>query len=166
MSLIAIPAWIDQDLVLYHGTVDGDASSILVSVDETKGGLLKDFGRGFYTTSRLDKAFSWAKVKSQRKGGTPAVLEFTISRNELAQLDVLFFARSDPHAVDYWSFVKYCRTILGDHNRRHEPWYDAVSGPVTGTWKRQTVIPDTDQLSFHTPRAVAVLDRSRKARVI
>lgn len=75
MSLIAIPAWIDQDLVLYHGTVDGDASSILVSVDETKGGLLKDFGRGFYTTSRLDKAFSWAKVKSQRKGGTPAVLD-------------------------------------------------------------------------------------------
>lgn len=86
--------------------------------------------------------------------------------NDLAQLDCLFFARGDPAAVDYWSFVQYCRTIGGDHNRLHTPWYDLVAGPVTGTWKRQTVLRDTEQISFHTPHAVAVLNAGAKTRVL
>jgi hypothetical protein len=68
--------------------------------------------------------------------------------------------------VDYWSFVQYCRTVGGDHNRLHTPWYDLVVGPVTGTWKRQTILPDTDQISFHTPYAVAVLNAGAKMRVV
>ncbi len=166
MALPGIPPWRDQIIELFHGTTDTWVQDILQAVDETVGGTLKDFGRGFYTTTRLDKARDWANVKALREGGTAAVVRFDVSRNDLAQLDCLFFARGDRTAVDYWSFVQYCRTIGRDHNRLHIPWYDLVVGPVTGTWKRQTILPDTDQISFHTPYAVAVLNASGKVRVV
>ncbi len=166
MAIPGIPPWIDQDVVLYHGTTLVHVQDILTSVDETRGGALKDFGRGFYTTTRLDKALDWANVKARRLGGVPAVVEFTVSRNDLAALDCLFFARGDPQATDFWSFVQYCRTIPGDHNRSQTAWYDVVAGPVAGTWKRQTVVPDTDQISFHTPRVAALLDGSGKAQIV
>lgn len=166
MALPGIPPWRDQVIELFHGTTDASVQDILQAVDETVGGALKDFGRGFYTTTRLDKARDWANVKTRRAGGAAAVLRFDVSRNDLAQLDCLFFARGDSTAVDYWSFVQYSRTIVGDHNRLHTPWYDLVVGPVTGTWKRQTMLPDTDQISFHTPYAVAVLNASAKVRVV
>jgi hypothetical protein len=166
VALAGIPPWHDQAVELFHGTTDACVQDILKAVDETIGGALKDFGRGFYTTTSLDKARDWANVKARRVGGTAAVLRFDVSRNDLAQLDCLFFARGDPTAVDYWSLVQYCRTTGVDHNRLHTPWYDLVVGPVTGTWKRQTIIADTDQISFHTPYGVAVLNAGAKARVV
>jgi hypothetical protein len=166
VALAGIPPWRDQTIELYHGTTAAWAPDILRSVDDSIGSALKDFGRGFYTATRLDRARDWASVKSRRAGGSAAVLRFDVSRNDLAQLDCLFFARGDPTAVDYWSFVQFFRTIGGDHNRLHKPWYDLVVVPVTGTWKRQTILTDTDQISFHTPYAVAVLNASPKARVI
>ena len=166
MLLPGIPAWIDQDIVLYHGTTDTSVADILNAVDPTKGSYRKDFGRGFYTTTRLDKALDWANVKSQMTGDSAAVVEFTVTRNDLALLEGLFFVRGDSRAADYWSFVQYCRTTIGDHNRSHSPWYDWVAGPVTGTWKRQTIIPDVDQISFHTSASASVLDRSGKVRVV
>lgn len=90
------------------------------TVDETIGGFLKDFGRGFYTTTNFDKARDWSHRQAQRMGGTPAVIRFDVSRNDLAQLDGLYFVRGDANAVDYWSFVQYCRTMGGDHNRLHK----------------------------------------------
>lgn len=60
--------------------------------------------------------------------------------------------------MDYWSFVQYCRTTPGDHNRKQTQWYDVVIGPVTGSWKKQTVIQNADQVSFHTGAVKAVLD--------
>ena len=166
MPLPGIAGWTDQHIVLFHGTIDVCVQDILNGVDETRGSHLTDFGRGFYTTTKLNKAADWANVKAQRTGRSAAVIEFTVSRNALASLDCLFFIRADPHAVDYWSFVQYCRTIGGDHNRAQTPWYDLVAGPVTGTWKRQTILPDTDQISFHTPRGTALLDLGGKAQVI
>ena len=38
-------------------------------------------------------------------------------------------------------------------------------GPVVGSLKKQTVILQTDQISFHTNPASSVLDRSKKRRV-
>ena len=32
--------------------------------------------------------------------------------------------------------------------------------------RKQTVIPDGDQISFHTPHAAAILDGSQKVQVI
>jgi len=161
-----VPPWTDQDIVLYHGTTGAFAQDILTRVDETSGGFLKDFGRGFYTTTRLDKAAHWASVKAARVGGVAAVIEFTVARSDLTALEILCFVRGDPSAADFWNFVQYCRTVGGDHNRVHSPWYDLVIGPVTGTWKRQTIIADADQISFHASASAALLDRSRKAQVL
>src|SRR5207237_739987 len=99
-----------------------------------------------------------AKGLAGQKGGTAAVIEFTVERNDLAGLDCLFFVRSSPQALDFWSFVQYCKTIPRDHNRTRTPWYDIIAGPVPGDWKKQTVIPDGDQISFHTPAAIVVLN--------
>ncbi len=162
----ASPPWTDQDVFLYHGTVDIHVASILAAVDVTVGGLLKDFGRGFYTTTSRAQATDWANALAAHGPGRPAVLRLTVPRNDLALLETLAFVRGEPAATDYWSFVQYCRTIGRDHNRPHTRWYDLVVGPVTGTWKRQTVIPNADQLSFHTPAAEAVLNRSARVRVV
>jgi len=154
--------------VLYHGTLDVHVASVLRGVDVRRGNLLKDFGRGFYTTSNRVKALRWAEdLVDDPQQDLPAVIEFTVSRDEISWLDCLFFVRSDPDAVDYWTFVKTCRTVKGDHRRRMKAgWFDVVAGPVSGSCQDQTVILDTDQISFHTPKAAALLDRSGKKQVI
>lgn len=166
MALAGIPPWRDQVIELFHGTTDAAVFDILRAVDETAGAPFKDFGRGFYLTTRFDKALAWANDTARGLGGVAAVIRFDVSRNDLALLDGLFFVRGDPTAIDFWSFVQYCRTIGRDHNRLHTPWYDVVAGPVTGTWRRQTILLNVDQISFHTPHAVAVLNASAKVRVV
>jgi hypothetical protein len=169
VPLPGIPAWQDQDVVLYHGTTGVHVQDVLQAVDETRGNPYKDFGRGFYTTTRDDKALDWAIKKAQVAGGHPAVIQFTVKRDHLADLQSLFFVRGDQNAADFWSFVQYCRTVgVGaGHNRLYVAgWYDLVVGPITGAWKHQTIIPDADQISFHTHQAVMVLNNSLKVQII
>ncbi len=166
MPLAGVPGWNDQDILLYHGTLDIHVPSIMHAVDVTRGAQLKDFGRGFYTTTSRVQAEARANSLALFGHGAAAVIRFEVSRNDLAQLDGLFFVRGEPTAIDFWSFVQYCRTVAGDHNRAQTGWYDVVAGPVTGTWKRQTVIPRADQISFHTPAGALVLDGSPKVRVL
>ena len=166
MPLPGIPIWIDQDIVLYHGTLDGHIASILRGVDLNKCKHLRDFGRGFYTTTNRLQAERWANdLAAQTAGAAPAVIEFTVERNDLAMLDTLFFVRGTAAAVDLWSFVRFCRSSVTDHGRAHTLWYDLVVGPVMGSLRKQTVIPNGDQISFHTPNAATVLDGSHKVQV-
>ena len=81
-------------------------------------------------------------------------------------LEALFFVRGTATALDFWSFVQSCRSSATDHGRAHKLWYDIVVGPVMGSLRKQTVIPDGDQISFHTPTATGVLDGSQKVQVI
>jgi hypothetical protein len=167
--LAGIPPWNDQNVLLYHGTVDIHAASVLQAVDLKYCRPLRDFGMGFYTTTTLSQAERWAIDLARQMGRLPAVIAFDIERNDLAVLDCLFFVRSSARALDFWSFVQHCRTTVGDHHRKHRMWYDIVAGPVAGDWKKQTVIPDGDQVSFHTALAIDVLNRlpgNCKRRVI
>jgi len=84
VPLPGIPAWLDQDIVLYHGTADVHVLDVLQAVDETRGNSIKDFGRGFYTTTREDKALDWAIKKAHVAGGNAAVVRFTVERERLA----------------------------------------------------------------------------------
>lgn len=68
--------------------------------------------------------------------------------------------------MNFLSFVQFCRSSATDHGRAHTPWYDLVAGPVMGSLRKQTVIPDGDQISFHTPNATAVLDGGHKVQVL
>jgi methenyltetrahydromethanopterin cyclohydrolase len=107
VPLPGIPSWLDQDIVLYHGTTDLHVANILQAVDETRGSPQKDFGRGFYTTTKESQALDWA-IKKAYFGGKAAVIRFTVERNALADLETLFFVRGEPSAADFWSFVQYC----------------------------------------------------------
>jgi uncharacterized protein DUF3990 len=109
VALAGILPWRDQSIELYHGTTDLFVHRILHKVDETQGGHCKDFGRGFYTTTRLDKADEWANLKAQKIGGVAAIVRFEVSRDDLAKLESLFFVRGERNADDFWSFVQYCR---------------------------------------------------------
>jgi len=160
VALAGVPHWNDQNILLYHGTSDLWTPSILRAVDLRRAQALTDFGRGFYTTTKLDQARRWANDVARTSGGSAAVIEFDVERNALAQLKCLFFIRSDTLAVDFWSFVQYCKTIQGDHRRRYTAgYYDIAAGPVLGDWKKQSVIRDSDQVSFHTDAAVDVLNQ-------
>jgi Protein of unknown function (DUF3990) len=164
LPLSGILPWTDQEIILYHGTIDADVASITHGVDLNRCKHLQDFGRGFYTSTNQQQAERWAHDRANRVGQNPAVISFAIERHSLALLDCLFFVRGDLGALDFWSFVQYCRTINGDHNRAKKRWYDVVAGPVTGSWKKQTMIPRSDQISFHTTDAISILDSSQKAR--
>ena len=122
MPLPGIPIWSDRDIVLYHGTLDTHVASILHGVNLAQCKHLRDFGRGFYTTTNLSQAERWANDRAaQSQGAAPAVIAFTVERNDLASLDTLFFIRGTAAAVDFWSFVRFCRSSATDHGRLHTP---------------------------------------------
>ncbi len=91
MPLPGIPLWSDQDIVLYHGTLDMHVASILQGVNLNKCKHFRDFGRGFYTTTNRTQAERWANdLAAQTAGAAPAVVEFTVERNDVALLETLF----------------------------------------------------------------------------
>ncbi len=138
-------------------------ASILHRVNLNRSRILLDFGRGFYTTTSRDQATDYEMALQTRFQQPTATIEFTVERNQLADVDCLFFVRAHQDAHDYWSFVDHCLTV-GGHNRTHAAWYDIVVGPVVASRKKQTFVPRADQISFHTPNAVAVLNNLPLAR--
>lgn len=161
------PHWTNQELKLYHGTLDTSTASILGAVNLARGRPRLDFGRGFYTATLFRHAFSRAVDLSLRNPGTtPAVIEFDLDRDALANSQSLWFVRNFPATQDYWSFVRYCRRGGLAHARTtHGGWYDIVAGPVASDWLRYATFRDRDQVSFHTDEAVAILDASNKSVV-
>lgn len=163
------PAWSNQDIVVYHGTVDTFASAIVSGpILVASGKPNTDFGPGFYTTTLKRQAHMWAaQISATRPGTSAAVLEIVIKRLSLASLDTIAFVRGDFDADDYWSLVHHCRKGALDHGR---PWpstyYDVVYGPVAAFWNQRMIIADADQISFHTPAAEAVLNSSLRTRII
>jgi Protein of unknown function (DUF3990) len=161
--------WANQDIVLYHGTVDAFAASILAGVRVKLGKPNTDFGPGFYTTTLYRQAHSWAAqiAASKSSGAAPAVIQITISRDALAGLKGMSFVRGDFLADDYWSFVHYCRLGALDHGRSgSQRYYDVVYGPVAAFWNQRMSIADADQVSFHTAAAEKVLNSCVRKRII
>jgi len=166
-------SWTNPHLVLYHGTVDVHERSILANIDLNHAALRpgSDFGRGLYTTTKLNQARTWAAtlVKKPRYAGSgPAVILFRVDRDALSRLDALWFVRGSPGADDFWSLIRHLRTppFGSDHGRsRPNPWYDIVAGPVSRDWKFKQIVADSDQVSFHTQAAASLLDRCPKGRL-
>ncbi len=153
---------------MYHGTVDVFAAAIVAKVQVALGQPNTDFGPGFYATTLLRQAYTWGAQRAARKGtGAAAVIEITVSRDDLAGMQTLGFVRGDFAADDYWSFVHYCRHGALDHGRAGpHRFYDVVYGPVAAFWNQRTSITDADQIGFHTPAAEVILNRSLRKRII
>jgi uncharacterized protein DUF3990 len=171
------PPWSNQDLRLYHGTLNVHSQAIKRHVDVTKGRLDSDFGRGFYTTTirRQARAWSWQLAQDYnanriaRSWAVPVVIEFRVKREELSRLRCLVFVRGSHDFDDYWSLVHHCRERGTGHipSQAAGPahWYDLVAGPVTALWRTRLAIANSDQFSFHTNVGEDLLDRASK-RVI
>ena len=100
------------------------------------------------------------KVHRPRKGHQlqrAIVIKFDVDRDWLASLDSLVFVRA---TSDFWNLVANCRDGHAPHGRSapHPLPYDVVYGPVT-ILGQKLVIANSDQISFHTTRAVTGLGR-------
>jgi len=161
--------WSNQDVVLYHGTVDSVAPAIETGVIRvSRGRTHTDFGPGFYTTTLLRQAHTWAaQIAASKLGAKPAVIEIVVEREALATLETLAFARGDFHADDFWSLVHHCRKGATGHGRKSpNAYYDLVYGPVAAFWNQRMTIADADQISFHTTKAEAILNKGARRRII
>jgi hypothetical protein len=150
------PAWENQALILFHGTVLASAEKIReTGVDIDMGRALTDFGRGFYTTTDEGNAREWSGRVTERQGGERAVVRLAVNRFALSKLNSIAFIRGSLRAEDYWSFVTHCRSGL-PHHPETGTFYDVVYGPVAKYWAgypRSAVWADYDQISFHTRAA-------------
>lgn len=128
----------------------------------------------------------FAKWKEQHPPGAlmnPVVMRFRVRRfatskeprrpaeRGLDSLSSLHFVRGGFENEEFWSLVQHCRSsraadartgrkaVLRGHKRgtRGRGWYDVVSGPVAAFWDQRVAMQDSDQFSFHTPAAVAIL---------
>lgn len=158
-------AWKNGPLELFHGCDSASAHSIAShGVNLKLSRPRTDFGPGFYTTSVLHQAQQWAnaRIRRQRHGGktasAAAVVKFVVDRSMLAGQQIMgLVVEGKPVTLDFWEFVSYCRGGVTTHipNSR-SAYYDVVFGLVS-LWPQQLVIKDCDQVSFHTPGAVALL---------
>jgi len=167
-EVAAWPAWTNQPICLYHGTIRRFAESIVRDgVDVARGGLRRDFGQGFYVTTLLSQAREWAIEIGRDRDEPHAVVQLTLDRIALGSLRTLAFVRGELDAVDYWSFVAYCR-----QGKRRAPVsdkdYDVVYGPVARFWggpRTSVVHRNYDQISFHGEAAQRVLRDSDQCKV-
>lgn len=160
------PAWVNQNIVLYHGTVNKHVAAISRGISFSSGSRTVDFGLGFYTTTNEKQAKYWAwrrwRGRTRRRAGIqPAIVRFKVSREALAHLDSLSFIRGDYDATDFWSLVFHCRRGNNHEYSQNGGWYDVVAGPVASPYQRSVML-GYDQISFHTSRATSILDKSHR----
>lgn len=156
--------WSNQPLILYHGTLQQHRDSLASGIMPSWGRSKTDFGTGFYTTTSVIQASSWAWQAAQvamAAGNTSArgcVLAYRVDRDDAAQLESLSFVRGDRDAEDFWSFVFHCRQGGAGHGRSGaNSVYDMVSGPVAAFWQQRVAMTDADQISIHTAAAARLL---------
>jgi hypothetical protein len=162
-----VPAWTNQDIVLYHGTSLPQANDIVS--DQVKlyfGNRAADFGRGFYTTTNLSQARRHSAKRSKYRGLGSAVVQITLPREELAYLHGLAFVLGEASATDFWSLIEFCRTGMSGHARHAAKFYDVVYGPVTSNYRERLLHRGFDQVSFHTERALETLNQPGRRRII
>lgn len=153
-------SWSNQTLRLYHGTTRSRAEAIVIQIDPGKGRSHTDFGTGFYTTSWLPQAISWAKIVATTAHDDAVVVAFDVDRLQLSNLASLYFVRGARDAHDFWSLVNHCRS--GGCHYSGTSWYDVVVGPVAASWSGRRIHHKYDQISFHSKIATRILDVSTK----
>ncbi|WP_172136376.1 DUF3990 domain-containing protein [Adlercreutzia sp. ZJ473] len=163
-------------MILYHGSnVEID------EVDLSRSNPYKDFGRGFYLTSLRVQAEKMAMRTSRFYGGTPVVTAFEAPDDILENSSLrvrVFEGVSEEWAVFVINNRDRRFADIASEECNADCKYDVVYGPVGNddvtlllrqfargyiderrlkeglAYKRAS-----DQFSFHTPRAVALLSK-------
>jgi len=154
----------EVSMIVYHGSNVIVARPRLVHQNRTL-----DFGYGFYTTTNLNHAISFAdKVTSRRQSGSPCVSSYVVPDIEklAGRYKVLVFSEPNEEWLD---FVAACRS-----GQAHD--YDIVEGPMADDtifnyvqnfidkkisreafWSLAKFKRPTHQISFHTAKALTTL---------
>jgi hypothetical protein len=164
-------------MLLHHGS-----NQEIMSINLNCCKPFKDFGRGFYLTTIEEQAEIMAKRNVRVYGGAPVVTSFKFDETVLSgdDLSVKVFAEPD---ADWALFVLNNRnrdfTAHTDPNSNHDNKYDIVTGPVAnddivllfrkfvnGHIELEALVKEmkykklSNQYSFHTERAVALLSKT------
>ena len=162
---------------LYHGS-----NLDINEIDLSKCRPYKDFGQGFYLTELEDQAVKMAKRVARLYGGNPIVNVYSYDEKNLESPDfnIRDFGRT---ASEEWA-----RFVMNNRNRsfndtaslecNFDNKYDIVTGPITNDdmavlfrqyqneiidfetlIKGMTYKELTSQYSFHTPKAIALLEK-------
>ena len=92
-----------------------------------------DFGQGFYTTTNINQAISFAKKVQDRNGSAKHYISlYSLNIDLLEKLKILFFEKSDKKWLD---FVSANRN--GTYNKIK---YDIIYGPVANDTVFKTFI--------------------------
>lgn len=160
--------------VFYHGTNLDFAEKMErgpENVDLSKCSIYTDFGRGFYVTTNLHQAKNWANYRVRPQGGVDpsnvaAVLSFELTAdNDLSNLTQLSIVwEGQDNSSTFWSFVDNCRNGGSHQHASHRDGYDMVCGPVS-LWPQFLAIANADQYSFHSTRAINIINGANRAIV-
>lgn len=105
---------------LYHGSnVSVEKPDLNIS------NRTRDFGNGFYLTSSLEQAISWAKHRAyqREKSGKPTLSIFELDDNKLDSLNIKKFETANREWLQYI-------TMNRTHSNNVKDDYDIVIGPV------------------------------------
>lgn len=162
-------------MILFHGS-NTDIKSINLAMCRP----YKDFGRGFYLTEIKDQALKMAKRVAKIYGGQPIVNIYEISDDFIEDMTLNIRRFTDTPSEEWARFVMNNRsrsfTNFSSLECNLDNKYDIVIGPVAdddmamlfrqyqnelitfeNLMSGMTFRKTTNQYSFHTERAIALL---------
>jgi hypothetical protein len=155
----------DDFVTFYHGTSPQNAANIrLTGIDLSKSKAINDFGPGFYMTTSREEAIRSATMMSK---SAQDVVEFSVPRSELANLNGKVFKGADAEWAD---FVTMNRKLDTAPYLPPDEWgytFDMVTGPMFGGVKKggiRTLSGRGDQTSIHTQGSVDLFNRYMQGR--
>ena len=150
---------------LYHG------STVAVKRPNlSKGRGTTDFGKGFYTTTNFAQAQKWAILKKKREGSNKAIVSvFEVPDNILERgYKVLHFSGVTKEWLEF---------VIRNRRNEETEKYELIMGPVANDqlyvtirlYEQEIITANAaiemlkthklfDQLSFHTPETVSLLN--------
>lgn len=127
-------------MILYHGTDESSAKSIIEGILLEKSRDLTDFGKGFYTTPDINTAKIWASRKAFGENRNPAIVEFYFNEKECKNIIKSFIPlnKMSPYKlkIDWAQFIinnrcgeKYSN-IFNNYDNNIDLKYQIVCGKI------------------------------------
>ena len=163
-------------MILFHGTNEN-----FPQIDLSKCKPYKDFGQGFYLTTIQEQAERMALRTTRMYGGSPCVIKFSVEDTILSSPELSVKTFEGP--TEEWAkFVitnrNYNKIENPQEDNNADNRYDIVFGPIAnddlallfrqfagGLISVETLVNEmkfkklTNQYSFHTERAIALLEK-------
>lgn len=151
-------------MILYHGSNVAVREPHLLKIQRDL-----DFGKGFYTTSDLEQAMSWAKRSTRIRGeGKACVSVYQVDDDALAALNIRRFLVPDRDWLDYVAANRrgtapqdHADLIIGPvaNDQTFPTIVLYLDGYLTADAAIQQLLPQKlkDQFTFKTEKALALL---------